>query len=211
MNSQKPTTSDLAIETEAVGPAGQYAAALLDLATEDGQVEQVGAELEALVAALKSVPDFAAFCVSPVVPAQRKAEAMRRSLNGKLSPLTLGFLSALFRRGRGALLGQVADVYRLLEEARRQEVHVRVDSAVALSGDLAGQVAAMLSEALGSTAVLDLHVDPSLLGGLRIRVGSKVVDASLSHKMDQLKAWLEELRPAATGRLGAAEGNSQMK
>jgi len=204
MDPQQPTNSDRDFEGRPVGPAGQYALALLDLATEDGQVDQVGQELDSLAGAVGALADFAGFCASPVIPLGQKLAAMSRTLAGKMSPLTLNFLSVLFRRHRGSLLREVAEQYHRILDARRRKVHVRVDTAVPLDDDLARELEKLLGESLDRTPAMDLHVDASLLGGIRLQVGGRVVDATLSRKLEQLKGKLAGLRLASAGTFGLA-------
>lgn len=204
MDSQDTTTSDQAFESRPVGPAGQYALALLDLATEEDLIPRVAEELDCLAAIMGSLADFANFCASPVIPLKQKLDTMSRPLAGKLSPLTLEFLAVLFRRGRGAMLREVVEQYHHIDEARRRKVHVRVATAVPLDDKLVREIEAFLAESLGRTPILDLHVDPALLGGLRVQVGERVVDATLARKLDQLKAKLAGLRLSSTGTFGLA-------
>jgi len=204
MDTQQPTTSDQDFASRPVGPAGQYALALLDLATEEGHIQQIGQELDCIVAVVDAQADFAEFCVSPVIPLERKMDAITIPLAGKLFPLTVNFLSVLLRRGRGSLLRDVAEQYHRIHDARCRKVHVRVDTAVPLDHDLARELETLLAESLGRTPVMDLHVDPSLLGGLRLQVGGRVVDATLARKLEQLKGKLAGLRLSSAGTFGLA-------
>ena len=133
------------------------------------------------------VADLPAFLASPVIPLERKREVLRRSLGGKVSELALELLNCLLRRGRSTLLQAVADQYRCLLQSRNRQVQVLVEAAVPLDPGAAEELAAVLSRELHMTPILQVEVVPDLLGGLRLTVGGRVVDASLSGRLLRLR------------------------
>jgi F-type H+-transporting ATPase subunit delta len=177
---------------QAVGPAGAYAQALLELAIEQGRADEVGLEVQAMVQVTAEVADLPAFLASPVIPLERKREVLRRSLGGKVSDLVVELLNCLLRRGRSGLLQAVADQYRSLLQSRNRQVAVLVEAAVPLDPAARGDLEAVLSRELGMTPVLQVEVVPDLLGGLRLTLGGRVVDASLSGRLQRLRDTLAQ-------------------
>jgi F-type H+-transporting ATPase subunit delta len=187
MDAQPAQSADPPEQAQAVGPAGAYAQALLELAVEQGLADEVGLEIQALAQATSEVADLPAFLASPVIPLHRKLESLRRCLGGKVSELALGLLNCLLRRERGALLQAVADQYRSLLQARNRQVQVLVEVAVPLAPAARGELEAVLSRELRMTPILQVEVVPDLLGGLRLTIGGRVIDASLAGRLLRLR------------------------
>jgi F-type H+-transporting ATPase subunit delta len=167
--------------------ASEYARALLGLAAEAGMAEAVEEDLTALVGAFGSDEALAEFLASPAVAPSARQEALDRALGGRVSALALDFMSVLQRNGRGGLLPDVAAAYHRLLIARSGGVEVTVFSAVELDDELRGRLAAVLRDVLGADPVMQLTVDPEVLGGLRLRVGDRVIDASLAGALQRLR------------------------
>ena len=187
MESDPTQSADSSEQAQAVGPAGAYAQALLELAIEQGRADEVGLEIQAVLQAAGQVEQLPAFLASPVIPLERKREVLRRSFGGKVSELVLELLNCLLRRGRSTLLQAVADQYRSLLQSRNRQVAVLVEAAVPLDAGARDDLAAVLSRELGMTPILQVEVVPELLGGLRLTVGGRVVDASLSGRLLRLR------------------------
>jgi F-type H+-transporting ATPase subunit delta len=201
MHANATQSSDSSEQVQAVGPAGAYAQALLELAVEQGCPDEIGLELQALAQAAGEVADLPTFLASPVIPLARKREVLSRSLSGKLSPLVLELLNCLLRRERSALLEAVTDQYRCLLQARNRQVQIRVEAAVPLDPAVAAELEAVLGRELGMTPILQVEVVPELLGGLRLTVGGRVVDASVSGRLQRLR---DTLVNASLPRAGEA-------
>jgi F-type H+-transporting ATPase subunit delta len=166
----------------------RYARALFDLALETNALDSVEADLKGLKAAREESADLRRLLASPAFSAEDKAKALRAvAEKGGANPTTIKFLGLLAANGRaGALDATIADFLRLSAQ-HRGVVSAEVVSAVKLTAAQEKGVKAALRQALGKDPELTTRVDPSLLGGLKVRVGSRLFDASLRSKLDSLK------------------------
>ena len=168
-----------------------YAEALLGLATRDGQEEAVGAELDTIVRdILGKHPQIAAFFDSPVVSRRSRAPILTAALAGSGSPLVQNFLGVLNQNGRLDLLRQIAAAYRGLVDRRGGRVRVKVRSAVPLSDGQQQALRQTLTASLQKEPILDLAIDPDLLGGVVVQVGDKVYDSSVRARLAALRTQL---------------------
>jgi F-type H+-transporting ATPase subunit delta len=172
----------------AAGVAGRYASALFDLGREQDSLERVGADLVDLKVMLAESPELRRALASPLVPQDAKLGIVR-ALGEKagLHDLTVRFLGVLGRQDRLAVIDAVIDTFDTLLADARGEVAVEVVSAMPLSSAQENTVKDMLAGSLGKSINLRSAVDPDLLGGLIVRVGSRMIDASLKTKLRHLE------------------------
>lgn len=174
--------------------ARPYAAALFELAREQGQLEDVERGLADLARMAGESPEFTRFLRSPVIGADAKARAieeiMRRSGAGGT---VTNFVRLVAENGRlFALLPMVA-IFQEMAAAARGEVRAEVTSAEPLSTEQVRDLADTLKARIGKTVTLNQHVDPSLIGGLVVRVGSRMIDSSLKTKLAAMKVAMKEV------------------
>jgi F-type H+-transporting ATPase subunit delta len=157
----------------------------------DGHAEAAGAELIAFVRALAAHPDAEEFLTSPVVSRKVKAAALARALAGNAPDLLRRFLGVLQQNNRLHLLRAVAAAYQRLLDTRAGRVRVKVAAAVPLSDEQRAALTANLKVLLGNQEpVLEVRVDPDLLGGLVVQVGDSVVDTSVRTRLQSLRSLL---------------------
>ena len=177
------------------GLAGRYATALFDLALERGALEKVEADLGAVEAAVGASADLKRMLSSPIVSRdehQRTLEAFADRLG--LGDLVRNFLGLLAQKRRLLALSGVLAQFRLLVAAHRGEETAEVVSAAPLeAGDL-DRLKASVAHHAGRAVNLTARVDPSLLGGLVVRIGSRMVDASLKTRLQQLELPMRGVR-----------------
>ncbi len=170
------------------GLAGRYAAALYDIAETAGTLDAVANDLRALRAMITESADLRRLIASPVLDRADQAKAMRALLErGGANDLTLRFVGVVTDNRRLFALPQIIEAYLRRLAERRGEVVAHVASAKALSPAQVERVTETLRRGLGSKVVVDLAVDPGLIGGLVVRVGSKLVDDSLRSKLLRLQ------------------------
>jgi len=181
--------NDIREHAAQVSEAGQrYAKALFDLARERDQVGAVEADLNSLDAACRDSPEFRRLLASPVFNAEDKARGLAAlAAAGAFADTTRKFLALLARNRRAADLPDVARAYRRLSAKHRGVVGAEIVTAVPLTDTQGEQIAAALRSSLGKSPEITTRVDPSILGGLRVRVGSRLYDASLKSRLDGLK------------------------
>jgi F-type H+-transporting ATPase subunit delta len=167
---------------------GRYAQALFDLARDEGQVAAVEADLKSLKAALRDSKDLRVLVGSPAFSAEDKGKGLVAiAVKAKFSMTTIKFLGLLASNGRASLLPSIITSFEALSAKARGAVSALVTTAVALSAAQSKGVAAALRQALGKDPEIETHVDPAILGGIKVQVGSRLFDASLKSKLDSLK------------------------
>jgi len=168
--------------------AGRYASALFDLADEAKALDAVAGDLKVVSAALASSADLNRLVSSPVISRGAQAKAIAAVLD-KLGAheLTRNVVGLMARNRRLFALSAVADAYLRELATRRGEITADVVSAVALTPDDLVAVEAAVKKAVGGKVAISAKVDPRLIGGLIVKVGSRMVDASLKTQLSKLK------------------------
>lgn len=179
----------MASETSfAAGLAGRYATALYELADEAKQLDAVAADLVRLKTMLDESADLRRFVSSPLIGRAEQAKAMDALVEkAQLAELTRRFVGTVARNRRLFQLRSIIEAFGQMLAAHRGELTAEVISAKPLNPAQAEAVNAALRGAMGRKVSMDLKVDPSLLGGLRVKVGSRLVDASLASKLQRLQ------------------------
>ena len=179
---------NVADDTKTSDAGQRYAKALFDLANETGDLRAVEADLKSLAAALNDSGDLRRLLASPVFGAADKTKGLAAiATKAKFNPTTGKFLGLLAANGRAGDLSAAINAFRVPAAKARGAVSAEVTSAAPLTAAQAKGVAAGLRTALGKNPEITTRVDPSLLGGIKVRVGSRLFDASLKSKLDSLK------------------------
>jgi F-type H+-transporting ATPase subunit delta len=174
--------------------AGRYAAALFDLAKEERQLPQTEADLRAFQSLLDESADLRRLVRSPVISAEDQAKALAAILaKAGVSGLTANFLKLLARNRRLFAVGDIVRVFRALLARERGEVGADVTSAHPLSPGQLNALKDALRVQVGKDVQVNTRVDPNLLGGLVVKVGSKMIDSSLRTKLNNLKVAMKGL------------------
>ena len=166
----------------------RYAQALFDLAVETDSLGVVEADLKGLKAMQGDSLDLRRLIASPAFSAEEKGRALNAvAQKAGASATTLKFLGLLAGNGRIAALPAAITAFERLAAAHRGAIAAEVVSAVKLTAAQTKGITAALRQALGKDPEVTTRVDPSILGGLKVRVGSRLFDASLKSKLDTLK------------------------
>lgn len=167
--------------------AGRYASALFDLARDQRQIESVGKSLEALSQALVDSKDFNELMASPLVSREEASKALAAiAPDLGLDPVTTNFLGVLAKNGRKNQLHNVIRAYRRLAAEHRGETTADVITARALNDDQLAQLKQQLRARAGRDVNIDATVDPAILGGIVVKLGSQQIDASIRTKLNRL-------------------------
>jgi F-type H+-transporting ATPase subunit delta len=170
---------------------GRYAQALFELADAQGRLPQVEADLKGLEQARGESADFARLLASPAFSAEDKGRALKAVAQAAgVDALTAKFLGVIAANGRASGLPAIAKAFAALAAKRRGAVAAEVVTAAPLSEAQSQGLLAALRHSLGRDPELSIRVDPALLGGIKVRVGSRLYDASLKTRLDQLTAAL---------------------
>ena len=176
------------------GVAGRYATALFDLALESGALDAVDADLSRFTALLDESDDLVRLVQSPVFA----AEDQLRAVSAVLAKAGIGGLVGNFvkvaasNRRLFAVPGMVSG-YRQLLAKHRGEVTAEVTSAEPLSDLQTAALKEALKAQIGKDVTLSSNVDPALIGGLVVKVGSRMIDTSLRSKLNSLKIAMKEV------------------
>jgi F-type H+-transporting ATPase subunit delta len=171
----------------ATGLAGRYATALFELARDNKMLEAVGASLASLRRGLAESPELRELTTSPLVTRAQATGAIGATAQAmRLDPLTTNFLGVLAQNRRLGQLLNVIRAFNMLAANHRGETTAEVTSAHPLDD---GQVQALrqnLRSRLGRDVAVDLTVDPAILGGLVVKIGSQMIDGSIRTKLNNL-------------------------
>ena len=171
------------------GLAGRYATALFELAQEQGAIDAVSADLAGFKRAMDANSDLARLVKSPVFSREDQARALKPLLE-KMSAgkLTIQFLLLLAAKRRLFALEGIITGYERMVARSRGETEAEVTSARALSDGEIAELKTLLKAKLGREPRLNSKVDPSLLGGLVVKLGSRMIDTSLRTKLTGIRA-----------------------
>lgn len=177
-------TTDQAV----TGVAGRYASALFDLATEDNSVAKTGEALAAFGTLVDGSEDLSRLIHSPVYSSEEQISAIEAlAAKAKLSDTALNFLKLMARNRRLSALPAAIAAFKTLVARAKGEVTAEVTSAEALSAKQLADLKSALKASVGSDVALQTKTDPSILGGLIVKVGSRMMDNSLKTKLQNLK------------------------
>jgi F-type H+-transporting ATPase subunit delta len=167
--------------------SGRYATALFELARDDGKLDQVGASLATLRQALAESDDLKRVVASPLISradAGKVAAHLAAPLG--LDPITANFLGVLAHNRRLGALAAIIRDYNILSAQHRGETSAQVITAHPLDSGQMAALTARLKSIVGSEVAVDATVDPKILGGLIVRLGSRQIDGSIRTKLNAL-------------------------
>jgi len=178
----------VASEAGVSGLAERYAKALFELADEQKALDAVAEDLRALRAMVAESADFRRLIRSPVLSRAEQAKAIAAlAERAGFSALTRNLLGVAARNRRLFVLPDVITGYLQELATRRGEVTAEVTAAQVLTPRQTEAVNEQLRKAVGRKVAVDIRVDPSLLGGIIVKVGSRMIDASLKSKLARLR------------------------
>jgi F-type H+-transporting ATPase subunit delta len=185
----------LASETTGVsGLAERYASALFDLADERRILDEVAANLRELRAMLQASGDFLRLIRSPVLSRDQQAKAIGMvAERAGLSPLVRDFLAVVARNRRLFAVPAMIEAFLAKLAARRGEVTAEVFAAQPLSEAQLAALNEQLRRSIGSRVSVDVRVDPGLIGGLVVKLGSRMVDGSIKSKLQRLQLAMKSI------------------
>ena len=167
--------------------SGRYALALFSLANERKKLEAVGQDLAAISQALAESDELKALTTSPLVGREEAMRAVAATAEAmRLDGITANFLGVLARNRRLAQLPGVIRAYNMLSARHRGEITAEVTSAHTLDDGQVDAIRQNLRTRMGRDIAVDLNVDPAILGGLVVKIGSQMIDGSIRTKLNTL-------------------------
>ncbi len=176
------------------GVAERYASSLFELALEAGSVDAVGSDLGRFQAMIDGSEDLKRLILSPVFSAEDQTKAVAAIVEkAGFSPLVANFLKVVASNRRLFAVPGMVKAYRVIAARHRGEITAEVTSAHALTAAQEAELKVALKGVTGKDVAIAVTVDPSILGGLIVKVGSRQIDTSLRTKLSTLKLALKEV------------------
>lgn len=173
--------------------AGRYARAFFDLATEQKLLAKIEKDVETLHAVWAESGDFVKFAMNPLLSRNAKADAVAALAKKlKLQTLTGQFLAVMAKNRRLGLLVDVLKAFDVLLADAKGVLRAEVVSAVKLKKAQLDAVEKNIKDAMGRDVLLEARVDPNVLGGLRVKVGSVLFDGSVAYRLERLQLALRQ-------------------
>ncbi len=168
--------------------AGRYAKSLIDLAQEQGKLEEIHNDMLRFREVSK-VKDFTNMLKSPIINADIKQRSLDAIFGGKVSEMTNSFFKIILRKGREAFLPEIADSFIQQYRSKKRISSVTLVTASPVSDSMMASIKTKLIESNVTHANLDIkkEVDPSLIGGFVIKMGDTLYDASVARKLADFK------------------------
>ncbi|MCL6635552.1 MAG: F0F1 ATP synthase subunit delta [Peptococcaceae bacterium] len=173
--------------------AGRYAEALYEIASQKNLVDRIESELKAVEAVLKENVDLQRVLYHPQITAESKKGLLEQLFKGKVSGITGNFLALLVDRRREVFFADIVAEFVKLANAGRNIVAAQVTSAVELNNEEKGKLDQVLARLTGKKVQTSYAVDPSLIGGVVVRMGDKIIDGSIKTRLATLKERLKAI------------------
>ena len=174
--------------------ARTYARALFDAAQEQGKLDEIREELDSFVAAIREVPELQAVIRNPELDPAAKAEVLAAVLEGA-DEILRNFARLVAEKGRAPMLEEIAREYDALVAAEERILNVELTTAYELSDNEADSIVKQIEQASGRRVEAERTVDPELIGGVVLKVGTLEVDSSVRGRLERLR---RELAGAST-------------
>lgn len=173
--------------------AGRYAEALYEIAVEKNMVDKLEEELRAVVNLLEEEPGLKKVLFHPRITAAEKKDVLKALLEDRISPVAMNFLCLVIDRQRETYLADIVEVFVDYANKARNIADVEVTSAVELGKDERKRLVKALGKMTGKEVRVNYSVDPSLIGGVVVRIGDKVIDGSIKTRLESMKEHLLQI------------------
>ena len=177
--------------------ANRYAEALFEIARMTHHDEEIEAELEAFSAALKSSPDFEKFFNNPQLSLDQKKNFLMRIYQRRdheIYETLLNFFMVLFKKHRFYLIHEIAVNFKRIADEAQGQGTAEIKTAVPLDAQNEALIVSRLEKMAGYKITVKKEVDPSLIGGVAIRLKNKILDGSVKYKIDQITKELTKVQ-----------------
>jgi len=179
--------------------ARRYATALMALAADDAAVERIGADLTVVGDILRGSPDLRLLLASPVVPSAKKRAILTELFARRVGRETMDLLELLMTKGRAQALADIIEFYHALVDERMGIVVANVVTAVPCAATQERALQERLERYSAKKVRMRMTTDERIRGGVRVRIGDTVLDASLAHQLDRLRDRFRQGDAGATG------------
>ena len=163
-----------------------YGRSIFQVAREHGKLDELREQLGQFADALNEQRELAVFFFSPYFSTTEKQEGLGRLLDGA-EEIFLNFLSLLIENHRMPVIFRIREEYERLWEEENRTLPVEITSAIALDEQTTASLGRQIGERAGRKVTIAAHVDPDILGGIVVRVGNSILDASIRNRLEQLR------------------------
>ena len=163
-----------------------YGRSLFEVAREQGKLDELREQLGQFADAVDGNHDLAVFFFSPYFSTKEKQDSLGRLLDGA-DPILLNFLNLLIENHRMPVIFRIRHEYERLWDEENKTLPVEITSAIALDEQTTESLGRTIGERAGRKVMLAARVDPDILGGIIIRVGNSILDASIRNRLEQLR------------------------
>ena len=174
--------------------ARRYAGALFNIAVERNEADDVARNLADVTAVTSQSPELMSVLHHPRVTRERKKEILAQVFHNQVRPDFEHLLLMLVEKDRASIIPNVATEFARMLDEHRKEVDAQAVSAVPLTDEQKARLEAQLLAATGYKVRLQTRVDESILGGLIVRVGDKLIDASVASQLSQIRNKLKQVK-----------------
>ncbi|WP_341279923.1 F0F1 ATP synthase subunit delta [Paenibacillus sp. FSL H8-0537] len=171
--------------------AKRYAKALFELAQQGGIISEVEQQLQAIAQSLGEDLEIQKFLSYPNIDASKKLAVLKAAFGGSISELLLNTLELVFVRGRQELIVEIYEAFTKIAGEVLKQAHATVYTARLLNDAELAEVAVQFGGLTGKTIIAEQVVEPALLGGVKVRIGDRLYDGSLSGKLERLEKQLK--------------------
>ncbi len=165
----------------------RYAKSLLELSIEMGKLEEVKSDIDRLLTVIKESRDFRLFTQSPVINSDIKIKTFDKLFGDTFNELTFNFIQIITRKGREAHLGSIAEGFQELYRKHKGIEKAVVTTAIPLSDQQKEELKQKLNLAVGKSIIIEEKIDPTVIGGMTLRVGDKQYNGSIAHQLNMLR------------------------
>ncbi|MEX0602963.1 MAG: ATP synthase F1 subunit delta [Bacteroidota bacterium] len=167
--------------------AQRYAEALMGAAGDQRDLEKVAADIGVLDRAIRDAPEFRMFLRSPIIRSERKWEILISLFEKRLQPATMTFLKLVTGKGRENLLPEIAECFFALRDENLGILSLQVTGLTELGKEQQDAVRKRFEQMTGKKVKINFRLDPSLRGGIVVRLGDTVYDGSVKRQLELLR------------------------
>ncbi len=174
----------------------KYARALYSITQDRGITDKIKEEMISVKKVFNDEPKIQKILEQKQIPFYDKQKLISNVFGSSLSQISLGVLTILLKRGRILLLGEIIDEFCRMIAAEKGELKVEVKTALKISESSKRELSKALSDITGAKVSLDVHIDETIIGGIVVRIGDKVIDGSIKGELANLR---KKIRAAKVG------------
>jgi len=167
--------------------AARYAKSILDLAVERGVLEQVNGDMQLIYHTCKASSQLIALLRNPIVPLGKKLSIIKALFDGKVSPLTLGFMEIMIRKERADVLYPASVEFLRQYDLNKKVSTAEITTAVELTQELENEIMAKVKAMVSGEIHIKRTVNPDIIGGFILKVGDRQYDSSLRRSLNDLE------------------------